>query len=155
MANTTEKAGFTVTRRPIYFIFTLGVLLGMALAIAMSCTPEEVAAFKTLSPDDQGRVLAALGAPEGHSGGGDCYTALHHFPGDHATARRIIHRESRNNPAAQNSRSSAAGCYQLLSMHAWRFDAVGCSWAQRYNAVCNTKAAAHLYRQAGWTPWRI
>ena len=40
MANTTEKAGFTVTRRPIYFIFTLGVLLGMALAIAMSCTPD-------------------------------------------------------------------------------------------------------------------
>ena len=85
----------------------------------------------------------------------DCYGALGHFSGNHDDARRIIHRESRNNPAAQNSRSSAAGCFQLLKMHSWRFDAVGCSWAQRYDAVCNTKAADHLYRQAGWSPWRL
>ena len=141
-----------MTRRPIRF--ALGLLIGMALAIAVSCTPEEVAAFKSLSPDDQGRVLAALGAPEGHSGGGDCYSALHHFPGDHATARRIIHRESRNDPAARNPRSSARGCWQLLhSLHAHRYSAVGCSPTQWSDPVCNTKAAAHLYRQAGWTPW--
>ena len=143
-----------MTRRPIYLL--VGVLLGMALAIAMSCTPLEQQAFLTLSPADQQRVVEAVArerAPEGHTGGGDCYSALHHFPGDHATARRIIHRESRNDPTAQNSRSSAAGCFQLLSIHAWRFDAVGCSWAQRYNASCNLRAAYHLYQAAGWSPW--
>jgi hypothetical protein len=120
----------------------------------LACQPHEVAVFKTLSPEHQQNVLNTLSsrAPASSS---DCYGALGHFSGDHGMARKVIHRESRNNPAAQNRSSSAAGCFQLLSMHAHRFDAVGCSWAQRYNAVCNVKAADHLYRAAGWSPWRL
>ena len=120
----------------------------------MACTPTEIAAFKTLSPTDQQKVLDSLSS-RAPASSGDCYGALGHFSGDHGMARKVIHRESRNNPAAQNRSSSAAGCFQLLSMHSWRFDAVGCSWAQRYDAVCNTKAANHLYRAAGWSPWRL
>ena len=144
-------------RRPT--ALAAGLLIGGLLAAvlaAVGCTPNEVAAFRTLSPADQQRVIEAVArerAPEGHSGG-DCYSALHHFPGDHATARRIIHRESRNDPRAANPRSSARGCWQLLSMHDWRYREVGCSPAQKLEPVCNTKAAAHLYQQAGWTPWR-
>ena len=141
-----------MTRKIVIFAtLAIGFLL-------VACTPEEIAAFKTLSPEDQQKVAAAViaeGQAREAARSTDCYGALHHFSGNHSDARRIIHRESRNNPAAQNSRSSAAGCFQLLKMHSWRFDAVGCSWAQRYDAVCNTKAADHLYRQAGWSPWRL
>gem|GEM_PF-5292867 len=135
--------------RPFWFMY--GLLLGMLLFIALSCTPNEVAAFGTLSPADQQRVLDALAAEQRPT---DCYGALHHFPGDRATARRIIHRESRNQPAAANPSSSARGCWQLIhSLHSWRYSAVGCSPSQWADPVCSTKAAAHLYRQAGWTPW--
>src|SRR5215471_1192073 len=33
-------------------------------------------------------------------------------------AKSIVWRESRNQPAAQNSVSSAAGCFQLMAIHA-------------------------------------
>ena len=83
----------------------------------------------------------------------DCYGALGYFSGDEEQARYVVWRESRNDPTAQNSRSTAAGCFQLIRQHAWRFESVGCSWAQRYEPVCNTRAADHLYRVAGWSPW--
>lgn len=134
-------------------IVTLVALFVVTLLFAaVGCTPAQVAWFRhEATPAQQRAVVAALSAQRPST---DCYGALHHFPGDRATARQIIHRESRNNPRAQNPRSTAAGCFQLLRMHAWRFDAVGCSWAQRYQPVCNVKAAAHLYRAAGWSPWR-
>lgn len=131
------------------------LVLGLFL---LACTPEQVRIFHTLSPEDQQKIATAVieqGRASEAARSTDCYGALHHFSGNHADARRIIHRESRNNPAAQNSRSSAAGCFQMLKMHAHRFNAVGCSWAQRYDAVCNVKAADHLYREAGWSPWRL
>jgi hypothetical protein len=71
-----------------------------------------------------------------------------------AWAHRIVQRESRGRAWAQNKRSSAAGCFQLLRMHAWRFDETGSSWAHRYEAPANTRAALHLYQQAGRRPWR-
>lgn len=88
----------------------------------------------------------------------DCYTAMERVWPAHlwATGRRVIHRESRNDPGAQNRSSSAAGCWQMLRMHAHRFDAVGCSWAQRYDAMCNTRAAWRLWQDAGgWSPWSL
>ncbi|MGI9577184.1 MAG: transglycosylase SLT domain-containing protein, partial [Microthrixaceae bacterium] len=80
----------------------------------------------------------------------DCYGALGYFSGDRENARYVIWRESRNDPSAQNPRSTAAGCFQLIERHAWRFDEVGCSWSRRYEPVCNTLAADHLFREAGW-----
>lgn len=86
----------------------------------------------------------------------DCYGALHHFSGSHAKARQIIYRESRNDPTAANSKSTARGCFQLMmSYHAWRFTAVGCTPSDWADAVCNVKAADHLYREVGWDPWNL
>lgn len=110
-----------------------------------SCTPEQQAA-----------VRAHL-AWEASQQSRDCNQAVdRHWPGDKARAKRIVHRESRNNPTAANPRSSARGCMQLLmSLHSHRYTAVGCSPAQWSNPDCNIKAAAHLYRQAGWSPWNV
>lgn len=92
-----------------------------------------------------------------------------HWPAStHSWAMRIMDRESKAvtygtvylngkwfGAKAQNTRSTAAGCFQLLRMHAHRYNAVGCSWAERYNAHCNVKAAYHLYREAGRSPWNF
>ena len=129
------------------------VTLALLAVTGAACTPEQVALFHALSPEDQGKVIEALATPRPVT---DCYSAIdRYWPGDKARMRQIVWRESRNNPSAQNSRSSAAGCAQLLALHAHRFDAVGCSWARRYEAACNIKAAADLYRQAGWSPWNL
>ena len=87
----------------------------------------------------------------------DCYGAMERvFPASaHGWARGIIARESGNNPGAQNPSSSAAGCWQMLSMHDWRYYEVGCSPSQKYQALCNNKAAHHLYSQAGTSPWSL
>lgn len=112
----------------------------LAVPLLASCTPEQVAAY-----------VRYVNSPSA-----DCYQAINkHWGGDKAWARKIMLRESGNNPRAQNARSSAAGCFQMLALHAHRFNAVGCSWAQRYDPDCNVKAAYHLYREAGQSPWRL
>lgn len=87
----------------------------------------------------------------------DCYGAMERvFPASaHSWARGIISRESGGNPSAQNPGSSAAGCWQMLSMHDWRYYEVGCTPSQKYQALCNNKAALHLYQAAGTSPWRM
>jgi hypothetical protein len=70
-----------------------------------------------------------------------------------AWAHRIVDRESGGNPWADNPSSTASGCFQLLVMHHWRFNATGTSWDHRYDAKANTAAALHLYREAGVSPW--
>lgn len=128
----------------------LVALAALAALFAIACTPEEQAVWASLTPGQQAGILDSLRpAPT------DCYGALSHFSGDHNRARKIIHRESRNNPSAANPRSSARGCFQLMhSVHAHRYTAVGCSPSQWSDPVCNVKAADHLYRAAGWSPWR-
>jgi hypothetical protein len=74
--------------------------------------------------------------------------------GSRQWAHNVVDRESGGDPGAQNPGSTAAGCFQLLRMHSWRFDATGTSWAQRYDPVANTLAALHLYHEAGTRPWR-
>jgi len=141
-------------------------LAAIAAITVTACTPLQIAAFHASTPEVQQQWLAdlahanavqqwgeAVNANAAAASRGDCYSALSYFSGSHSTARRVIHRESRNNPAAQNTSSSAAGCWQLLAIHDWRYAAVGCSATQKYQAVCNTKAADHLYRAAGWSPW--
>jgi hypothetical protein len=70
-----------------------------------------------------------------------------------AWAHRIVERESRGIATAQNRYSTAAGCFQLLRMHAFRFDRHGYSWSDRYNARANVTAALDLYHEAGTRPW--
>ena len=140
--------------RPRRLALLLIAVLGLA-GLGAS-TPEQVALFQSLSPEDQGKVVAELQRQQA-TRPVDCYTAMERvFPASTwGWMRGIIHRESRNNPAAQNPSSGAAGCAQLLRLHAHHFDAVGCSWAQRYDAHCNMRAAYHLYREAGTSPWRL
>lgn len=128
-------------------IFTLGIMA--------SCTPEEIATFNTLNPDEQAAVIAGLqGRGSGQSR--DCYEAIDkHFSGDKANMKKIVWRESRNNPTVKNPKSTASGCAQMLKMHDWRFAEVGCSPSQKFEPDCNVKAADHLYRQAGWSPWKL
>lgn len=70
-------------------------------------------------------------------------------------AHKIVKRESNGQASAQNKRSSAAGCFQLLRIHAPRFTKLGFSWSQRYNARANTLVALDLYREVGSSPWRL
>ena len=78
-----------MTRRPIYFL--TGVLLGMALFIAMSCTPEEIRAAKAvIAHREQVRnhpTLVCIRAHESDTAGGY---------------------------RAQNPTSTASGAYQYL-----------------------------------------
>lgn len=118
----------------------VGLLLASTAIMGASCTPEEIAA-----------VQAHLASQST-----DCNQAIDkYFPAESREwFKGIVWRESKNQPGAQNSGSSAAGCAQLLKIHAWRFDATGSSWADRYNADANIKAAAHLYRDVGRSPWK-
>ncbi len=129
-------------------IVPLALLVGCMALVLLAAT-----SMVSGSESPGGPQVPAAGAETTTTQPDDCLGALPHFSGDHDDARYVIWRESRNDPTAQNERSTAAGCYQLLVKHSWRFDEVGCSWAQRYEPVCNTKAADHLYREAGWEPW--
>jgi len=67
-----------------------------------------------------------------------------------------VWRESRNNPAAANTRSTARGCWQLLlGTHGRRFAKLGFSTAQWADPDVNTLVALDLYREAGTRPWRL
>jgi hypothetical protein len=71
-------------------------------------------------------------------------------------ARSIVWRESRNNPTAANTRSSARGCWQLLlGTHGRRFAKLGFSTGQWADPDVNTLVALDLYREAGTRPWRL
>lgn len=87
----------------------------------------------------------------------DCISAMKQvFPASSwSWGQSIIMRESGNDPTADNPTSTAAGCLQLLKMHDHRYYAVGCTPAQKYDALCNIKAGYHLYQQAGTSPWQL
>lgn len=88
---------------------------------------------------------------------GGCHDAVNFLwpQGSRAWAHKIVHRESRGNPRAQNRRSTAAGCFQMLKIHQGRFARLGFSWADRYNPIINTYVAMDLYREQGARPWRV
>lgn len=144
----------------IIAIATTGVLA------AASCTPEEIAALNAASPEDQAAVIAGLQARESAKSR-DCNEAIdRHFSGDKARMKKIVWRESRNNPTVANTKSHARGCSQLmLTYHAHLFAKVGCpdigskpwrdtskQWA---DPDCNIKAANLLYDSTGWRPWAL
>jgi phenylpyruvate tautomerase PptA (4-oxalocrotonate tautomerase family) len=61
-------------------------------------------------------------------------------------AVRVARCESKLDPIAKNSRSTATGVYQLLAMH-WRgkFDP--------RDPVSNVNYAYGLWKSSGWSPW--
>lgn len=103
-------------------------------------------------------IMASLSTstPAGATRGG-CYDAVEFlWPREsRAWAHRIVWRESRGDPWAQNRRSSAAGCFQLLRLHAPRFRRLGFSWANRYDPMVNAWVALDLYREQGQRPWKV
>lgn len=133
-----------------------GIHMKRALAVlllvfgAAACTPEEIALFQSLAPEQQAGVLEMMWPSQ------DCNAAIdRHWPGDKAWAKRIAWRESRNTPSARNP-SGASGCLQMmLPLHNRRFTAVGCAPSQWSNPACNIKAAWHLYQEVGPSPWNL
>jgi hypothetical protein len=134
-------------------MYKRAIVIILMLLGTTACTSLEIETFKSLSPDQQVAVIKAIQRQQGSR---DCYEAIDkHWRGDVGWARRVMWRESRNDPGAQNRSSTAAGCFQLLRMHDWRYFQVGCSPSDKYNADCNTKAAWHLFAQAGASPWNV
>ena len=125
-----------------------------SIMLAAACTPEQIQAYNSLAPHEHAAVRThwqTVNPPP------DCYTAMRQtWPqSTWAWAERVIWRESRNQPGAQNTRSTAAGCFQMLRIHAGRFNALGYTWNDRYNPTVNSLVALDLYREQGATPWRI
>jgi hypothetical protein len=69
---------------------------------------------------------------------------------DRSWAHGVVNRESHGNPTAQNRKSSAAGCFQLLRLHA---DLLPGGWAARYDAGSNVTGAWRLYLGSGRDAW--
>lgn len=134
----------------------LAVAVGFIAGIFLvACTPEQLALWESLTPEQQSGVLtdaARKNAANSHSST-DCYGEMRkHFPQSAWSGmERIIHRESRGNASAKNPSSSARGCYQMLSMHDWRLPPGG----SMYNAHHASIAARSLWDDAGWSPWRL
>lgn len=73
-----------------------------------------------------------------------------YFPADQVNnALSVMQCESRGNPRAQNSRSSAGGLFQFL-------DGSWARWgngADKYDAEANIAAAGRYWARSGWAPW--
>ena len=84
----------------------------------------------------------------------DCYAAIDRHWGGNSTAKRVMWKESRNNPSAVSPSGKYRGCMQMgLPMHNSRFTAVGCKPSQWANPDCNILAAMNLQRAGGWGHW--
>ena len=130
-------------------ILALAIVAGAAAATG--CTPEEVALFQSLPPEQQQAVADYLFPASG------CVEAMHRVwpQSEWAWGERIMWRESNHTPSARNP-SGASGCWQMmLPLHAGLFRSVGCSPADWANALCNNRAAYALFRQAGRSPWAL
>ena len=132
------------------------LILSTIIFLGAGCTPEQVELFNKLTPIEQQAVINHVNNAQSTSESMDCYTAVDkYFTGDKARMKKIVKRESGNNPAAKNKNSTASGCVQALRMHDWRYAEVGCSASQKFQAACNVKVADHLYREQGWRPWKL
>jgi hypothetical protein len=124
----------------------------LALALSsVACTPEEVTLFQSLTPDQQQAVVNMLWPPQG------CVDAMRRVwpESEWRWAEGIMWRESRHTPTAYNP-SGASGCWQMMMpLHANRFRAVGCAPSAWADPLCNSKAALHLFREAGRSPWNL
>ncbi len=141
----------------------------LCLAATAACTATEVQSLYALhgasiDPTTAGDVATATNSQlfraattSSPSGSTSCFDAVRLlFPANaQAEMLHIVKRESGGDAHAQNRRSSASGCAQLLRIHAHRFTKLGYSWADRYNAVANIWVALDLWHEAGWSPWRL
>ena len=142
-------------RRSLTFaVLVMSAFLLFLTLATTACTPEEVTAFKSLSPQAQQDVLKWLQDSQRPSG---CVEAMHAVwpQSEWAWGERIMWRESNHTPSARN-RSGASGCWQMmLPLHSGIFRSVGCSPAEWADPLCNNKAAYALFQQAGRSPWAL
>jgi Transglycosylase SLT domain len=125
------------------------ILLSFVALILSACTPEQIAWWQNLDPVQRYVLTVHDVQPMTCDGQVDAIWPA----SSRGWAHRIVYRESRGIATAQNRRSSAAGCFQLLSMHAFRFQRHGYTWADRYNPRANVLAALDLFTEAGTRPW--
>lgn len=118
-------------------------------------TPEQKKILEHIQEQQAAYFAGIVAAANARSN--DCFEAVdRHFSGPKDWFKGIVWRESRNIPSAANPSSTARGCAQLLmSLHSHRYYAVGCTPNDWADPDCNIKAADHLYRQAGSSPWRL
>lgn len=103
-------------------------------------------------------LLSGVTACVPPSGALDCHGAVDaYWPASaQPRAHKVVTRESGGDPTAQNRRSTAAGCFQLLRVHRARFARLGYSWDRdRYLAVPNVRVALDLWHEQGWRPWQL
>lgn len=116
------------------------------------------AVVKALQDRQTAYYLGIIAADQRAALSTDCVAAMRAvWPAHlHGWAMGIMRRESGFQHTADNSSSSASGCWQLLSsLHADKYAAAGCHVSQAFDALCNNKAAYVLYQQAGTSPWNL
>lgn len=94
---------------------------------------------------DAGACVGAVPLLEWHSPGWDAHRMA-----------RIMHRESRCQPDADNSRSTATGLLQILASHCpWLTRTMGepCSAARLTDPDYHVRAAATLWLEQGYRAW--
>lgn len=128
-----------LTRARLVVLVTIPLLLSVAAA----CTPNQMAVFQSITLTRNSMTCSQAVA------------AI--FPASaQPEMQKIVRRESGGDASAKNRRSSASGCAQLLASHAPLFTHLGYSWGHdRYLAYPNIAVAHELWKQCGWSPWRL
>lgn len=77
--------------------------------------------------------------------------------GQEQRALSIARRESGMRCDADNPRSSAAGLFQTISIHAPRAARLGLTWGEIAGPDClsDILLAKSLWQEQGWRPWRL
>lgn len=90
-------------------------------------------------------------APTGSCGGWEGLISAH-FPNEVPKACSVMMCESKGNPTAENSSSSASGLWQFLD-GTWESVTGTPAPASQYSAETQTAAAAKLRNSSGWGQW--
>lgn len=110
-------------QKPKYLIAVMTLLVAVLAATLSACTPEQVQAFKTLTPEQQQTVIEALREQQAQQ---RAAAARPSWPSLHPFLVCVRRHESDRGPyphatgyTAQNPTSSASGAYQFIDS-TWR-----------------------------------
>lgn len=84
---------------------------------------------------------------------GDVGAIICSYPWPCGAATAVVCAESGFSPTASNP-SGARGLFELMPVHAWRFERRGWDyWTDWGDPEKNTAIAYELWAEQGWTPW--